>query len=142
MSRLFSLILCQALSWTPLSQQSRSFITKQDHPFLLFFWSWLFSHLRSTGFYLWTAFRRARWFLVSLGAPGIFIIAIFDSSLLSIPEINDLLIVSACARHWEAVFYYPLMAASGSVIGCLILFHVARRGGRALLHRRFSEKNV
>jgi membrane protein YqaA with SNARE-associated domain len=80
--------------------------------------------------------------LQMLGLPGIFIIAILDSSLLSIPEVNDVLVVKACVENPSAVFYYPLIAASGSVIGCLILFHITRRGGQALLHKRFSKTNV
>jgi len=80
--------------------------------------------------------------LQMLGLPGIFIIAILDSSLVSIPEVNDILVVKACVENPSAVFYYPLIAASGSVIGCLILFHITRRGGQALLHKRFSKKNV
>jgi len=80
--------------------------------------------------------------LQMLGLPGIFIIAILDSSLLSIPEVNDILVVKACVENPSAVFYYPLIAATGSVIGCLILFHITRRGGQAVLHKRFSKKNV
>jgi len=80
--------------------------------------------------------------LTSFGATGMFIIAILDSSLLSIPEVNDILVVGQCIKYPSAVLYYPLIAATGSVIGCLILFHIARRGGRVLLHRRFSSKNV
>src|SRR5215471_843116 len=101
-------------------------------------WPWLENVWKHLVSFAWAVFRG----LQTLGLPGIFIIAILDSSLVSIPEVNDILVVRACVENPSAVFYYPLIAASGSVIGCLILFHITRRGGRALLHRRFSQKNV
>ncbi len=35
----------------------------------------------------------------TLGAPGLFIVAFLDSSFLSVPEINDFLVVTSCAAH-------------------------------------------
>jgi len=100
--------------------------------------SWLYDLWSLTIHSVNTGFNK----LQSWGAPGIFIIAIFDSSLLSLPEVNDFLVIGACIANNNAVYYYPLIAASGSVLGCLVLFHIARRGGQALLYRRFSKKNI
>jgi len=101
-------------------------------------WTWLGSVWKHA-----VSFARGVFHALQLmGLPGIFIIAILDSSLLSIPEVNDILVVRACVDNPSAVFYYPLIAASGSVVGCLILFHIMRRGGQAVLHKRFSKKNV
>ena len=35
----------------------------------------------------------------TLGAPGMFVVAFLDSSFLSIPEINDILVVTSSATH-------------------------------------------
>ena len=75
-------------------------------------------------------------------APAMIAIGALDSSLLSLPEINDYLVVGRCFRQPSAAFYFPLFAATGSVIGCLALYSIMRRGGQALLRRRFSRENI
>jgi membrane protein YqaA with SNARE-associated domain len=75
-------------------------------------------------------------------APAMIAIGALDSSLLSLPEINDYLVVGRCIKHPSAVFYFPLFAAIGSVIGCLLLYTIMRRGGQALLRRRFKRENI
>ena len=76
--------------------------------------------------------------LLGIGAPGIFLIAVLDSSLLTLPEINDIIIVSQVIDRPSKVFYLPLLTAIGSVIGCLLLYGVAWKGGDAFLRNRFS----
>jgi len=73
-------------------------------------------------------------------APAMIVIGALDSSLLSLPEINDYLVVGRCFKQPSATFYFPLFAALGSVIGCLALYTIMRRGGQALLRRRFSRE--
>jgi membrane protein YqaA with SNARE-associated domain len=75
-------------------------------------------------------------------APAMIAIGALDSSLLSLPEINDYLVVGRCFKQPSATFYFPLFAAIGSVIGCLALYTIMRRGGQALLRRRFSRENI
>jgi membrane protein YqaA with SNARE-associated domain len=41
-----------------------------------------------------------------------------------------------------AVFYFPLFAAAGSVIGCMLLYSILRRGGQAVLRRRFRSDHI
>ena len=85
-------------------------------------------------------------FIVSVpmyvAAPAMIVIGALDSSLLSLPEINDYLVVVRCHRDFGAVFYFPLFAALGSVIGCLLLYTLMRRGGQAVLRARFSPENI
>jgi len=81
-------------------------------------------------------------FALGIGAPGIFIIAFLDSSFLSFPEINDLLIVVSVIRHPHRMVLYATMATLGSIAGCLALYFVGRKGGQALLHKRFSGGHV
>ena len=41
-------------------------------------------------------------FAVALGGPGLFVIGFLDSSFLSLPEVNDLLLVGMVTRHKRA----------------------------------------
>jgi membrane protein YqaA with SNARE-associated domain len=81
-------------------------------------------------------------FAVSLGGPGLFLIAFLDSSFLSFPEVCDLLIVLLTVQHKARMPFYALMCTLGSVSGCLALYSVGRRGGEAFLKRRFKARNV
>lgn len=75
-------------------------------------------------------------------APAMVIIGALDSSLLSLPEINDYLVVGRCYKYPNAVFYFPLFAAFGSVLGCLLLYTIMRRGGQAVLRKRFKPESI
>jgi len=79
---------------------------------------------------------------IYLAAPAMILIGALDSSLLSLPEINDYLVVGRCFKQPSAVFYFPLFAAFGSVLGCLLLYTIMRRGGQAVLRRRFSVESI
>ena len=77
-------------------------------------------------------------FALSVGGPGLFFIAFLDSSFLSLPEINDILVIVMVIENTELMPYYATMATLGSVTGCLLLYVIGRRGGEALLQRRFG----
>ncbi len=63
-------------------------------------------------------------------------LGVLDSSFMFfVPFGNDLLMIGMSARHHERVPYYALMAAGGSVLGCLITDLVFRKGGEAGLER-------
>jgi len=77
-----------------------------------------------------------------LGPPGLFIVAFLDSSFVSIPELNDLLVVGSATAHPSAAWLYVLMATLGSVAGCSLLWWLGGRGGEAVLSRRFGSERV
>src|SRR5881394_2824296 len=79
---------------------------------------------------------------ISVAGPAMILIGALDSSLLSLPEINDYLVIARCYTHPETAFIFPLLPAIGSVLGCLLLYTILRRGGRAVLHRRFQMDHV
>jgi membrane protein YqaA with SNARE-associated domain len=79
---------------------------------------------------------------LGLGAPGLFIVAFLDSSFLSLPEINDLLLVWMVTQHESRMVLYATSATLGSIAGCLVLYFIGRRGGDALVRRRFRSANV
>ncbi len=78
-------------------------------------------------------------FASGLGAPGLFLISFLDSSVLTFPIINDLLLIELCIQHPARMPLYAFMAALGSVLGCVVLYFIARKGGEALFHRKAGE---
>jgi membrane protein YqaA with SNARE-associated domain len=79
---------------------------------------------------------------LSLGGPGLFLVAFLDSSFLSLPEVSDILIVVLTVQHPARWLYYGLLTTAGSVLGCFALYSLARKGGEALLRRWFSDSHV
>ncbi len=83
---------------------------------------------------------------LALGAPGLFIVAFLDSSFLSLPEINDLLLVLMVTQHKSRMVLYATSATIGSIAGCLVLYYVGRKGDRFIRkrlqrRRRSSERS-
>jgi membrane protein YqaA with SNARE-associated domain len=79
---------------------------------------------------------------VSFGGPGLFVVAFLDSSFLSLPEINDFLVVWMVTQHKERLIYYVSLATLGSVVGCFTLYWLAWKGGEAFLKKRFKSESV
>jgi membrane protein YqaA with SNARE-associated domain len=77
----------------------------------------------------------------ALGAPGLFVIAFLDSSFLSLPQINDLLLVLSVTRSPHLMPLYVAMSTLGSIFGCVVMYYVGRKGGDALLRRRFKGRH-
>ena len=78
-------------------------------------------------------------FATALGAPGLFLISFLDSSFIPFPIINDGLLVEFSIRHPARMPIYVLMAILGSVLGCVVLYFVARKGGEAVFHRKAGQ---
>ena len=83
-----------------------------------------------------------RLFAREFGGPGLATVAFLDSSLLSLPEVNDALVVFLALQHPEYWWYYAIFTTMGSVAGCFALYLVGRRGGEALLARRFRASQI
>src|SRR5437588_6958450 len=75
-------------------------------------------------------------FAGTLGAPGLFLISFLDSSVLTFPVINDLLLIELSLQHPARMPLYALMALLGSVLGCVLLYFIARKGGEAYFRRK------
>lgn len=78
----------------------------------------------------------------TIGPSGLFVVAFFDSSFLSLPEINDILVVTYCAVDPATAWIPITMATLGSLAGCSVLWVIGRRGGEPLLERRFGKARV
>jgi len=79
---------------------------------------------------------------LTMGAPGILLVAFLDSSILSLPEIADLLVIWMVTTHPSRFALYVTCATVGSLFGCLALFAIGRKGGESLMRRRFSSDRV
>jgi len=77
-----------------------------------------------------------------MGGVGLFVIALLDSSFLSFPQVNDLLIIVLSTTYPARMPYYASMTTVGSLIGCFMLYAVARRGGESLLRKRLKGRYV
>jgi membrane protein YqaA with SNARE-associated domain len=78
---------------------------------------------------------------VSLAAPLMIFIGALDSSLLSLPEVNDYITIARVANNPHEVYYFPLVPAIGSMVGCLLLYHIAKRGEQ-FVSRRFHPRQL
>lgn len=76
------------------------------------------------------------------GGLGLFVVAALDSSFLSFPQVNDLLIIYLSTKTPTLMPYYAAMTTLGSILGCFVLYAFARRGGEVFLRKRFSGKRV
>jgi membrane protein DedA with SNARE-associated domain len=55
--------------------------------------------------------------------------------LLSLPEVNDYITIIRIAHYPTEVYFFPLFPAIGSVIGCLLLYTITRRGEQFVVRR-------
>ena len=79
------------------------------------------------------------WIQVAVGSVGglaLLVIAFLDSSVLTFPVINDLLVIYLSTKKPALMPYYALMATLGSVAGCIFLYYLARKGGELAFHKR------
>jgi membrane protein YqaA with SNARE-associated domain len=81
-------------------------------------------------------------FATSLGAPGLFLISFLDSSVLSFPVINDLLLISLSIQRPSRMILYATMATTGSVLGCIFLYFLARKAGEAAFHEKAGKRGA
>src|SRR5260370_5801331 len=72
---------------------------------------------------------------VSWGAPGLFAVAFLDGAGLTIPGGVDALIIYLSSKMPEQMWLLAALAVTGSILGNLILFFIARKGGEIYVHR-------
>src|SRR5436190_2475322 len=81
---------------------------------------------------------RMRALAIALGAPGLFIVAFLDSSFLSLPEIADLLVIYMVTRHKARMIEYVVATTAGSLLGCLVMYYVGKKGTDAFGRRKLA----
>jgi membrane protein YqaA with SNARE-associated domain len=79
---------------------------------------------------------------VGLGAFGLLMLGVLDSSFLFMPLGNDLLMVAMTARDHKMLPVFAAVATAGSVIGCWLVDRIARTGGEKQLDRVVSRRQL
>lgn len=80
--------------------------------------------------------------LLPYGGIGLMLLAVCDSSFLSLPEVNDLLLMTFSIDNPGRMVEYAGLTTLGSLIGCSLLYSVGRKGGEAFLRRRFANDRI
>lgn len=76
----------------------------------------------------------AAW-LKDLGPAGAFLLAVLDSAGIPLPTGVDLMLILTAITNPDLGWTTAALAIIGSAIGCMILFFIARKGGKAYLER-------
>jgi membrane protein YqaA with SNARE-associated domain len=79
-----------------------------------------------------------RHWIYELGGLGFIPLGLLDSSVIPLPGSMDVLTIVLAGRIGQLWLYYALMATAGSVIGSYITYRLARKGGEAMLERKFT----
>ena len=69
-------------------------------------------------------------------------LAMCDSSFVSLPEVNDVLLMTFTINDPAGMVKYTLLTILGSVIGCALLYSVGRKGGETFLRRSFADEKL
>jgi membrane protein YqaA with SNARE-associated domain len=86
--------------------------------------------------------NKVRALALALGAPGLFLVAFLDSSFLPLPGITDVLFVVTVVRTPGLMLAYVAITVVGSVAGCLVLHYLGKKGGEALVRKRFTGEKI
>src|SRR6266436_768636 len=80
--------------------------------------------------------------LLPYGGTGLMVLAMCDSSFVSLPEVNDVLLMTFAVNEPESMVKFALLTTLGSVIGCALLYAAGRKGGDAFLRRSFADERL
>ncbi len=82
-----------------------------------------------------------RW-LIHLGGPGLIVLGLADNSLVPMPGSADVVTILLAAHRPSLWFYFAMMSTVGAVLGGFLTYHMARKGGKETLEKRFSKKKI
>src|SRR5205085_2930594 len=80
--------------------------------------------------------------LLPYGGFGLMVLAMCDSSFVSLPEVNDVLLMTFAMNEPENMVKFALLTTLGSVIGCALLYAAGRKGGDAFLRKSFADERL
>jgi membrane protein YqaA with SNARE-associated domain len=70
------------------------------------------------------------------------VVAALDSSFLPLPGVTDVLLIILVTRHPDRMLLLAAAATLGSVVGCLAMHFVGKKGGDVLVRRRFASNRI
>src|SRR5215470_20217625 len=80
--------------------------------------------------------------LLPYGGFGLMVLAMCDSSFVSLPEVNDLLLMTFAINDPSGMVKFALLTTIGSVAGCALLYAVGRKGGETFLRKTFADERI
>ena len=83
----------------------------------------------------------ARW-AIALGPWGIFLVSLSDSAFIPMPQGVDALLIAHAVTAPNTAYLAAALAVLGSLLGSLILYFLARRGGQVMLEKKASKSGV
>ena len=78
--------------------------------------------------------------LLTLGLPGLFLIAMFDSAGIPLPGGVDIVLMLLAWQQPSFFLLVAFIASVGSTLGCLVLYRIGRTGGEVAVRRLDPEK--
>ena len=79
-------------------------------------------------------------YAAAFGPWGIFFVSLSDSAFIPMPQGVDTLLVAQAIAAPDVTYFAATLAVLGSLLGSLILYELARRGGRMMLEKKISKK--
>lgn len=80
--------------------------------------------------------------VATLGPWGIFMVALADSALIPLPQGVDALLIAQAIAAPSTAYLAAALAVAGSLLGSLILYFIAYKGGRAMLAKYVSPEGM
>ena len=77
---------------------------------------------------------------LGLGAPGLFLAALLDSSFISLPEVVDILLIWMTTQYKSLMVVYAAAATLGSILGSLALYVIGRKGDQFIAKRVSADR--
>jgi membrane protein YqaA with SNARE-associated domain len=79
--------------------------------------------------------------LIAMGPAGLFLLAILDGAGLPVPGGVDVLVIFLASKDPAYAYQIAAFAVAGSVLGNLMLFSIARKGGQLYIDRRTTSRH-
>lgn len=68
--------------------------------------------------------------VLALYGGGLFVLSFLDSSFMPFPGLNDVALIVLASQHPTRSPFYALLSTLGSLLGCYVMYGIARGGGR------------
>jgi len=68
--------------------------------------------------------------VLALYGGGLFVLSFLDSSFMPLPGLNDVALIVLASKHPARAPFYALLSTVGSLLGCYVVYGIARGGGR------------
>lgn len=78
--------------------------------------------------------------VLALYGGGLFVLSFLDSSFIPFPGINDIALIVLASKHPARSPFYALLSTLGSLLGCFVMYGIARGGGRLAGGKRASTR--